>query len=570
MLKHIDVFIITLFLILTAGCSLDITPSNDYTEEVIWNNSDNIELYINELYTTLRDFQFDKMANLIGDGNATDALTDLMKYTSVTPGKGTVNELATNPSVISPATPVMDYWSTGYTKIRRINEFIDGVTRNTSYLEENVRMEYIAQARFLRGYIYFWLVKLHGSILLLNDIEDYLVVDRQRSTETECWDAVINDFSFAAEWLPTSWNSKNKGKITRIAAYSMVARASLYAGSIAKYDRKQFNFDELTGVAESKAKEYFEKSIKATEEAIKLSAESGISLENNLEKIFTNESSEIILASYFVSPFVRHSYDIMYAPPGDSNEEKCWVRGVPTAELADEFEMSDGAKFDWNNPEMAANPYKNREPRFYSTILYNGATWKGRDIITIAGSEREGYVEFGNNPNSDEPKRTVTGYYVKKMLDPSNTTFVDDGSFQPWIEIRYAELLLIAAEAETYIDSQMSKSKARNYLNLLRVNRGLPEFVGDDLLSAIKHERIVELAFEGHRYWDLRRWREAHILLNNTMFHACRITDVQGELQYEKTPCDDRQRKFYTSMYYMPVPSTEIRNNQLITQIKGW
>jgi len=555
----------------TTGCKLDVTPTDDYTDKVIWEDPDNIELYMNDLYSTFRTFQFGSMSNFIGDGNCTDALTDLVKYTSVTPGKGTVNEISTNPSIVSSANPIMNYWSEGYERIRRINEFLYGLNNNAKGLTIEQKNQYQAEARFIRGYVFFWLAKLHGSFVILTDINDYKNRDRQRSSEDECWNAVAADFKFASENLPITWNAKYKGKATKIAAYGMLARCWLYAASVAKYDKKQFNSDPLTGISESKAKEYFENAANAAKQAIEIAPSSGVSLESNFENAFKKESKEIVFASYYSSPTVKNAFDIMYAPPGDDKNNKCWVRGVPTAELVDEFELANGKKFDWNNAEMQQNPYANRGARFYASILYNGSVWKGRTINTIAGTEPEGYVEYGNNSNADEPKKTVTGYYFKKMLDQSNLTFVDNGSYQPSIEMRYSEILLIGAEAEALLDGASHNTLAKEYINSLREKRGLPEFAGQNLMEAIKHERIVELGFEGHRYWDLRRWREAHIKLNDIRFHACKITSSSsGNFDYERVACDDRNRKFNSNLYYLPIPSYEIRNNQKITQIQGW
>ena len=552
------------------SCDMDITPTNEYTDKIIWEDSTNIELYINELYSTFRTFQFGAMSNYIGDGNSTDALSDIVKYTSVTPGKGTVNKISTNPSIVSSANPIMNYWAEGYERIRRVNEFIDGINKYASGLSEGKKTQYEAEARFIRGYVYFWLAKLHGSVVLINNIADYSIRDRERSSEDDCWNAIAADFTFAKENLPVKWASNYAGKATKIAASGMLARTWLYAASIAKYDKKQFNSDPLTGISENKAKAYFENAAAAAKEAMQIAPASGVYLEDVFENAFKATSKEIVFACFFSAPIIRNSFDVMYAPPGDDTSNKCWVRGVPTAEMADEFEMADGSKFDWSNPEMKANPFQNREPRFYASILYNRAQWKDRIINTTVGSEPEGYVDYGNNANADEPKRTVTGYYIRKILDQSNLTFIENGGFQPSIEMRYAEILLIGAEAEVQLDNATNKAKAKEYINELRNKRGLPDFTGDDVLTQIKHERIVELGFEGHRYWDLRRWREAHLVLNNTRFHACKITSTENGLEYERVTCDDRDRKFTTNLYYLPVPSFEIRNNQGITQIQGW
>jgi hypothetical protein len=229
--------------------------------------------------------------------------------------------------------------------------------------------------------------------------------------------------------------------------------------------------------------------------------------------------------------------------------------------------MADGSKFSWNNATQAASPYVGREPRFYATILYNGAPWKGRTINSQAGSGIENFTEYAVTP---EPKRTVTGYYIKKMLDSTNTNFVTNKSTQSSIEMRYAEVLLIAAEARTKLNELGGAADA---LNALRNKRGLPNTTAGDaaqLMTAIEHERKVELAFEGHRYWDLRRWRKAHIVLNGVKFTGHKIIPQGAGWKYEVVPADNTNRQFTTKLYYIPIPVDEIQRNDAMDQIKGW
>ncbi|WP_052258964.1 RagB/SusD family nutrient uptake outer membrane protein [Sphingobacterium sp. T2] len=243
------------------------------------------------------------------------------------------------------------------------------------------------------------------------------------------------------------------------------------------------------------------------------------------------------------------------------------VYGVPTAELVDEFEMEDGTKFSWTNPEHAANPYDKREPRFYATILYNGASWKGRTLNTTTSDQIEGFIQYGVEA---EPKRTVTGYYAKKLLDPNNTNLLVNRSTQSWIELRYAEVYLNLAEAKAGLGdfagsaSVLSELRAKRGLGMVNYNNQ------SSAMAAIEHERMVELAFEGHRFWDLRRWRKAHIVLNGRRVTGHKIESTGGGYSYQVVDADNVDRSFNPRLYYLPIPESEVLVNLGLTQIQGW
>ncbi len=177
---------------------------------------------------------------------------------------------------------------------------------------------------------------------------------------------------------------------------------------------------------------------------------------------------------------------------------------VPTQEMVDSYYMADGSKFDWENPEHKADPYKNREARFYASILYNGAPWKGRTIETFVGGT-DGFKEFGidNHPNT-----TTTGYYIRKMINEKSDNMAQKG-ITAWSEVRYAEVLLNQAEA---LNEAGKSVEALVPLNKVRQRAKLPNVTETNqanLRQIIREERKIELAFEGQRYWDLRRWRIA-------------------------------------------------------------
>jgi len=544
------------------GCSVDLIPQDRIAEEKVWADPNSAELYVSGIYAEFKKFQFGQFPNL-GYDNAMDALADGMKFTSNTAGNGTVNILVSNSNQFSSASVGLNYWASGYERIRRINEMINGINTKSS-LSDAQKQVYEAEGRFVRAYAYFWLVKIHGSVILFKSMDQYIEKDHERSSEEAVYDFILEDLQYAVDHLPLN---NLAGRATQGAAYTLMARVGLYAGSIAKYDLKQFNQDPLTGISQARSAEYFKKSADAAQKVIDMANGGLYALDDNFASIFTNKNTkEAIFRVDFAAPDVTHQYDLGYAPPRDAPGNTL-VYGVPTAELVNEFEMADGSKFSWQDAAQAAAPYTNREPRFYATILYNGATWKGRTLNTSTTDAIEGFTTFGA---SGDPKRTVTGYYVRKMLDPTNTTFVQNKSTQSWIEMRYAEVLLIMAEAKAQLGDFAS---ATTYINQLRQKRGLNALSlanNNQAMAAVEHERKVELAFEGHRFWDLRRWRKAHLLLDNVKFTGHKISPNGTGLTYEVVSADATNRSFSTKLYYLPIPENEVQLNGALTQIKGW
>ncbi|PRY51471.1 putative outer membrane starch-binding protein [Arcticibacter pallidicorallinus] len=557
------VFVVAGAMLTLGSCEIDHAPLDKYTDAAVYQNPANIRSYMIGMYNEFSTFKFGGFP--IGYDNATDALTDIMKYTSGISGNGSVNILASDASRVSAASPQLSYWTTGYNRIRRLNEFLEGLETKAQGLDAEAKLRYEAEARFVRGYVYFWLVKLHGSVVLLDKLTTEK--DNPRAKEDDCWNFIAADFAFAGQHLPKTWDAVNAGRATKGAAYGMLARTWLYAASIAEYDRKQFSADELTGVPAEKATAYYTNAANAAEEVKKLAAEGLYDLEANFASIFTNKNTkEALFKVDFSRPLITHQHDLGFAPAKDAPGQVL-VYGVPTAELVDEFEMSDGSTFSWSNAAMAANPYANREARFSATILHNGSSWKGRTLNTTTADPIEGFTEYGL---SSDPKRTVSGYYVKKFLDPLNTNMVINKSDQSWIEMRYAEVLLIDAEAKVKINDITG---AKTSLNTLRNKRGLPNTPSQspaEMMRAIEHERIVELAFEGHRYWDLRRWRKAHIVLNNVRFTGHKGTPNGTSTSYTTVPVDNADRQFTPALYYIPIPLDETLRNNALPQIKGW
>lgn len=269
----------------------------------------------------------------------------------------------------------------------------------------------------------------------------------------------------------------------------------------------------------------------------------------------------------FDAPDYVHFFDRHFQPVADDPNRGGWAG--PTEELVSHYQIKEGdtfVDFDWNNPVHASNPYANREPRFYVSILYNGADWKGRALQTYVGGS-DSFVHY--DPNADVPGN-ITGYYMRKFLD-EDIADVDLGSSTAWIVFRLSEVYLNLAEA---YGQKGDFTNAYNYLNKVRMRAGVPNrSAGANLsvfMSYLSTEKMTELAFEGHRYWDLRRWKKAEEVIAGKRATGVRIENIDGSLSYTRVTIESSDRVFPERYYYIPVPLSEIANNLLATQNIGW
>ena len=541
----IRIFIIPLLVFGFYACNnyLDPQPHSSYSEYIAWENKGTANIYLNSFYKDLREY------GSLGTGHFgglnTDGLTDILKYGAYNPGQGSANIYAYEPTKITPdQNGGLVVWNKLYEKIRRINVFLEGLATYGTF-DEQTTLQMEAQARFIRGYFYHLLTLRHGSCVLLD--KPTTDPNNPRSPESDCWDFVENDLDFAAENLPVEWPASDEGRITKGAALAMKSRAMLYA-------------------------KRWDKAIQAAEGVIALKEQGTYGLASTYENAFKSRdlgNKESILEFRYQRPDLVHNWDYYYSPGGDN--PGYGGRACPTQELVEGYETADGEKVDWtpwhNGTTSQAPPYSQLEPRFQASVLYNQAEWKGRKIEPYVNGV-DGFMDFGfDSPNG----RTTTGYYMKKYLDESNTDLATDKSQQSIIEIRYAEVLLNYAEACAMAGGK--ESEANNAIRQIRARVGLPyqDLSGDALLQKIRLEREIELAFEGQRYWDLRRWRLAGTVLNNVRFHGLKIEKTGTDsFSYQYIECDNKDRKFLDRLYNLPLPNAELANNTAITQIEPW
>lgn len=548
MKKHLLYLVIIPALLILAGCNKLLTPdpTDKYAESVAFSSETNAKLYVNSFYPVLSYYGLFG-SSYLGGNMYTDGLSDIIKTAGSTIGSNgaIANIYATTPGQITPDQDALDVWTNAYYYIRLINGFLGGL--KNSGLGDAVKTQLSAEARFFRGYLYFLLMRNHGSVILLTELSTDK--NHARSPAADCWDQVGSDLDYAAQNLPVVRTGANAGRVTSGAAYAMKSRAMLYA------ERWQQAYDAASAV-------------------LSMVANGTYTLNADYVRAFgsyAGGNKEAILEFAYSYPKLTHSYDAIASPGGDDALFSFGGDIQPTQELVELYERAGGGAVDWtpwhNTGVMSTPPWASLEPRFQATVLYNGSTWKGRTIETYSGGT-DGWISYppagGSNRGASE-----TGYYLKKNLDETHTDLVNIASSQTMVEIRLAEVYLNYAEAAYHLDKA---GDANTGMNAVRNRAGLPALAlsGDGLLSQIKRERTIELAGEGQHYWDLRRWKDAVSTLTGLYVHGLKINNAGGSFSYDYITCDDAARVFPAKLYALPILSTELVNNPGCLQIDGW
>jgi hypothetical protein len=466
-------------------------------------------------------------------------------------------------------------WDYGY--IRDMNLFIKKCTA-ADKLEEGVRNRFLAEARFLRASYYFELAKRMGGVPLILDPEQYdfsgdpTYLQHPRAKEAELYDFVISEAEAIKEVLPADVNEKSRA--TKAAALALEARAAIYAGSIAKYG---VNTPQVTlpgqevGIPAEKANDYYTKALKAAKDIIDGQAGAyGLytkkpDLSDNFASLFTDKANNpevIFVEDYKLQSGKTHSYTLRNQPRSTAEEQE-GGRLNPALNLVEQFEKLDnsfaplptksGPDYIYYNTQTEI--FAGRDARLGGTVLLPGTLFKGKPVDIWAGLQLgDGSVVTGDVPGArkvvngtemqvvgyDGPINgyefiAQTGFYVRKYLDPTVGSGQRGVQSDVWfIRYRFGEMLLIAAEAAFELND---KETAKDYLNTLRTRAGLttPLTAADITFDRIVHERRVELAFEGHYLFDMKRWRLAHIVWDGNAMTAADLVSNIGSATKRNT-----------------------------------
>jgi len=529
-------------IICLAGCSdfLDTTPTDKISDKIVWEKNETVQLYVNTFYAYIDRYGIFASPSQF-NGNLTEGLTETLKYGSYPPGSraGDANDYSFYPEKITPGTNLLNVWTSTYERIRRVNDFLVGLEKY-SKLSDELNIQYKAQAHFFRAFLYFQLAKRHDGVILYRDMN--LQKDNNRSTAAETWDLIEEDLTYAASILP---RENTRGRLTKGAAFALLSRAMLYA--------------ERWQSAKNAADSVFAQNI--------------YSLTDKYADGYKGGNSESILEYSYLRTGPNHGFDRWYSTFGEIENEG--GSGTPTQELVEAYEKRDGTKINWtpwyvNGGTTTYPPYSDIEPRFHATVIYPGSIWQGKTMENSVGGTNGRYMGYRDNTYTQG--RTVTGYYLKKFREESNTTLSTYASTHSWVEFRLAEIYLNRAEANYRLGQAQA---ALNDLNAIRrrTEVNLPAksgLTGNDLFNAIRQERKIELIYEGHLYWDMRRWKLAETEYNNYRVHGFKVSKNAEGYLYEYIDCDLQDRVFFAKTYVFPIPLEELANNSAIEQYDQW
>lgn len=583
-----NIYIISIFFIICIiGCKKDskfltVDPPDIIPTETNYNDPVSITSTLSNLYVRLYDpinisggGDLDNWINFVGFGEAFPS----DDYSSVQSPEWAYNSWA--------------IWDYNY--IRGLNLFIEGVTATTAeQVTPALKKRFIAEGRFLRASYYFELVKRMGGVpLILKSLDfktgdDLAAVQFPRAKESEIYNFIISEAQAIRSDLPT--DAEIKDRATKAAALAMEARAALYAGSIAKYGAgtpSVFLSGGEVGIPASEAEQYYKTALAAADTIITGGA--GVymlynklpgDLSNNFANLFLDKSGNpetIFIKDYLLNSPRRHNFTVRNQPRFGADEEDDAGRINPSLNLVLAFEKLDNTFAplpitDVNNKLIQYNDrqdlFVGRDARLAGTILLPGATFKQKNDIwngvvlpdgtTLSGDVRGATRDYGSfkglqvvgldGPVDNQKYTAQTGFYIRKFLDPKKLSG-GRGTLSdvPYIRYRYAEVLLNATEAAFELNQ---KDKAAEYINRVRRRAGFTT----DLTAAqitfdrIVHERRVELAFEGHYLFDMKRWRLAtQVWDGQPMSQANLLSDLGSATKRNTQPYGLWSSKVYNS-----------------------
>ncbi len=593
---HFIGLFITLFLVSCTDDLLDKQPLDIISDKVLWTDPVLIDAFLSQQYaqtpTLVQDCWETGNNNWsvnVGGPFYFNSLTDESKNMWTLGGSGPAGYKAGSLRI---GGGLSEYWELPYRTIRSLNEFLDRVPNST--MEAATKKNRLAEARFLRAFNYFSMVKRYGGVPLITKVQNLddskEVLYPPRDAEQKIYDFIIAEMEAIAADLPETYAAVDYGRPTRYAAQALKCRAALYAGSIAKYGNVQLN--GLLGIPSNLASAYFTKSIEAAKVIInsgkhalyKADADKVKNFRNvflvkkNPEAIFVKTHNNAVVAAG--NPW---TWDYGQSPkphPIDQGNIN-----APYLEMAEEFEYIDGkpGKLDYAAIQTGLwtveDLWKNKDPRFFATIWTQNTSWKGnlvdfrRGIITPDGTivntgSYQGIPALGIQ-NSNQG--TGTGFGVMKYLDENTplVTFLSNSSSDYQV-FRYAEILLNLAEATLELGNA---AEALNAINQIRARAGITALGSIDM-TKIRHERKVELAFENHRYWDVRRWRTATTDLSvngSGLRYILDFTTRKFKLEViRNTDGTVAPPAFFEYNYYFPITNGRTSSNPSLLENPGY
>ena len=519
----------------------------DYTEQNTRDEDWTFEYFENGIKNLVFDVYAQVYNNELGSNSAyfLAGATDEAQYALET---GAVNNYVNGGW--SPANPYSNTWDKSYTAIADVNMYLEKIDQtdisdwqyNPDYNIWVQQLEIFPyELRFLRAYFYFELFKTYGNVpLVTTTLTNGQANSIERTSEDEIVKFIVEELDAIAPYLPENYNTEvgsEVGRATRIAAYALKARTLLYAAS---------PLHNPTG-----DKTRWAKAAEACKYILDNASTWGLKL-SSYGSLWGHDA--------FFNPEI-----IFGLGRGDSGN-------CPTQSLVDQYEYQDngetfGQRYPGNIDLTSVDPYEGLDPRFALTVVKNGDQWptngsQGKAIETFVGGFN-GAPKYGATP---------TSYYLRKYVDGSCVTTADNQTTRrhTWIIFRLGEFYLDYAEAVFNATGSANDATygmtANEAINVLR-NRSdiqMPPFTedGDAWVARYERERLVELAFENHRFWDVRRWKKGA-----QYFKTIQTATLSSDLMLTRSTIN---RQWDEKFNFYPIPQSELKKNPNLTQNPGW
>ena len=552
-------------LALLSACEdwLEIEPKDRFGDTTVWGSEENADMFLNDIYNQLPHLN-NETQNLDQYSDNSYVGAEWMN------ARTTIYTGALSPTSWIPGP--WDMWKWGrqnnddakgqYERIRSCNLFITKVTE--SDFSADYKKERLAEARFLRAWFYHYLWMAYGGVPIITEVLDNNVstdIFYPRETAQKTFEFIDKELDEIKDDLPPRRSGSDLGRASKGAILALKGWVELFHAS------------ELRNPGKDKKR--WEAAAATLKDVIDLQVYRLQPTILDLWTEATNNNDEVIF-DFQMSKQNGGRREGLFGPVFVKGVQSSWGNMQPTQELVDDYCMANGLPItDPASGYNKNNPYKNREKRFYQSILYDGSMWQGEEIITRVGVGSPNEID-----TSSDSDVTNTGYYTRKTIDESvngaDNLQMSNGMAN-YIFFRYADVLLMYAEASLEAGD---KPTAIEYLDMVRtrgdnmpsINDTYPQGITENQLrEIIRRDRRIELAFEDKRWWDILRWKicDGENGVMNKPIGGMKIEDTNGDGVWEYNYHEVGKRTFLPRMYYQPIPQYVIDKNPVIREQNG-
>ncbi|WP_303317294.1 RagB/SusD family nutrient uptake outer membrane protein [Flavivirga abyssicola] len=576
-MKHIHLSLVTLLVIFFTMFSceekLDVEPKDSVTQVTIYQDIDQAEGIVVPIYNSTEGWALNRnefwgqRVNL--EGGSFEAKFNFQNRVNVyqlrdggwTPG---------NFGLVF-ATKWQNYWA----YVQDANSFLANIEGSIAMDQDPDKAELlIAEVRFLRANLYRKLINYFGGVPILTEPSSLTGnFEFTRDSYEDCVKFIVQEIDAIADVLPTTRPDSEFGRATKVAALAVKSRTLLYAASDL-HDPSllpQTMNTELYSYPVASKWEDAEKAALAVIDLVGHDALIQVANATEYQELFLSPNSNMI----FARPYAAGLYEVgtggfsarnsLPDQAQSPNGYGGWALSSPSHNFSLEFNFDDGSSTGGVTP---TSPNDNREMRYYANLLFQGTDFRGRPVDYALSEDTGAFPDGLDSPNGtgNVQHSSKTGYNIRKFHDESLDQTNGISPDRPYVLFRVAEMYLNYAEA---LAEQGKDAEARTYLNRVS-SRGLqPDITvgGDALKEAIKRERRVELCFEGHNFFDERRWLNTDHLGFDIM--GLRWTkEANGDLTFEEVSVVERP--WFDKQYYLPIPEADAERVPSLVQNFGY